>query len=88
VAGFGSIYTVYFMPERPIENYDDLLANDGALYVFYRQQLMKRGVFEIPMNLKRNHLSFSHTAADVDLTLEIAEQALRSTFDARAARQI
>jgi glutamate-1-semialdehyde 2,1-aminomutase len=88
VVGFGSIYTVYFMPERQIENYDDLLANDGALYVFYRQQLMKRGVFEIPMNLKRNHLSFSHTEADVDLTLEIAEQALRSTFDARAARQI
>jgi glutamate-1-semialdehyde 2,1-aminomutase len=85
VAGFGSVYTLYFMTERPIENFDDLLANDGALYVRYRQELMKRGVFEIPMNLKRNHLGYSHTDADVDLSLQAAQEALRATFDARAA---
>lgn len=88
VAGFGSVYTLYFMTKRPVENFDALLANDGALYVRYRQELMKRGVFEIPMNLKRNHLSFSHTAADVELTLSAAEDALKATFDARAAGQI
>jgi glutamate-1-semialdehyde 2,1-aminomutase len=88
IAGFGSVYTVYFMKERPISNYDDLLANDGALYVRYRQELMKRGIFEIPMNLKRNHLGFSHTDADVELALEVAEEAFHATFDARAARQI
>ncbi len=88
VSGFGSVYTIYFMTERPISNYDNLLANDGALYVRYRQELMKRGIFEIPMNLKRNHLGFSHTDADVDLTLQVAEEALRAAFDARAARQI
>lgn len=87
-AGFGSVYTLYFMSERPIEHFGDLLANDGALYVRYRQELMKRGVFEIPMNLKRNHLSFSHTDADVDQTLEIAEAALKATFDARAAGEV
>lgn len=86
VAGFGSVYTVYFMTERPVENYDHLLANDGDLYVHYRRELMKRGMFEIPMNLKRNHVSFSHTDADVDLALEAAEDALRVAFDARAAR--
>lgn len=85
VAGFGSVYTVYFMTERPIENFDDLLANDKALYVRYRQELMQRGVFEIPMNLKRNHLSFSHTESDVDRTLDAAEDAMRAAFDARAA---
>lgn len=88
VAGFGSVYTLYFMTKRSIENFDSLLGNDGALYVRYRQELMKRGVFEIPMNLKRNHLSFSHTAADVDLTLSAAEEALKATFDARASGQI
>ena len=88
VAGFGSVYTMYFMEERPIENFDALLANDGALYVRYRQELMKRGVFEIPMNLKRNHLGYSHTDADVDFSLEAAEEALRATFNARAVREI
>ena len=88
IAGFGSVYTVYFMSERPIENYDVLLDNDAALYVRYRQELMKRGVFEIPMNLKRNHLSYSHTEADVQQSLEAAEAALRATFDARAAKAV
>lgn len=88
VAGFGSVYTVYFMSERPINNFSDLLANDPALYVRYRQELIERGVFEIPMNLKRNHVSFSHTDADIDATLAVAEKALRATHDARARREI
>lgn len=88
VTGFGSVYTMYFMEERPIENFDALLANDAALYIRYRQELMRRGVFEIPMNLKRNHLSYSHTDADVDFSLEVAEDALGVTFDARAAGKV
>jgi len=88
VAGFGSVYTLYFMPECSIVSYDDLLRNDKALYVHYRQELMQRGVFEIPMNLKRNHLSYSHTDEDVELSLAAAEEALKATFDARAGRQI
>jgi len=56
--------------------------------VRYRQELMKRGIFEIPMNLKRNHLSYSHTEADVDLSLEAAEEAFRATFGARAAKTV
>ena len=88
VAGFGSVYTLYFMGERAISNFDDLLANDKALYIRYRQELMRRGVFEIPMNLKRNHLSYSHTDADVEFSLAAAEESLQTTFDARALRRI
>jgi glutamate-1-semialdehyde 2,1-aminomutase len=84
VAGFGSVYTLYFMKEKAIENYSDLLDNDSGLYVNYRRELMKRGIFEIPMNLKRNHVGFSHTDADIETSLEAAEEALRSTFDGRA----
>jgi glutamate-1-semialdehyde 2,1-aminomutase len=77
VAGFGSVYTLYFM-DGPVENYTDLLRNDGDLYVKYRQGLLDHGVFEMPMNLKRNHISYSHTDADIDRTLEAAETVLRS----------
>lgn len=84
VAGFGSVYTLYFMVKDAVVNFTDLLDNDAELYVNYRRALMERGVFELPMNLKRNHLSYSHTDDDVDLTLEIAEAALADTFDARA----
>lgn len=88
VAGFGSVYTLYFMSSRPIESFEDLLANDKELYIRYRQELMTRGVFEIPMNLKRNHVSYSHTENDINLSLTAAEDALRATFDARARHEI
>jgi glutamate-1-semialdehyde 2,1-aminomutase len=78
VTGFGSVYVMYFMSERPIVSYTDLLANDAAMFVRYRQELMTRGVFEMPMNLKRNHVSFSHTDADIDRTLQASEDALRA----------
>jgi glutamate-1-semialdehyde 2,1-aminomutase len=88
VAGFGSVFTVYFMEPREIRSFDDLLDNDAALYIRYRQELMKRGVFEIPMNLKRNHVSYSHTDDDVEWTLGVAEEAMRAAFDARGGGQI
>jgi glutamate-1-semialdehyde 2,1-aminomutase len=79
VAGFGSVYVLYFM-DGQIESYDDLLRNDADLFVRFRRELIKRGIYEYPVNLKRNHVSFSHTDADVDLTLEAAEDALRTVF--------
>jgi len=88
IAGFGSVYTLYFMARSEIVNFDDLLGNDKPLYIRYRQELMRRGVFEIPMNLKRNHLSYSHTDEDVEFSLAAAEEALQAAFEARAARQI
>jgi glutamate-1-semialdehyde 2,1-aminomutase len=79
VSGFGSVYTLYFM-DGPVENYTDLMRNDAAAYIGYRQGLVERGVFELPMNLKRNHISYSHTDADIDYTLEAAEASLRRLY--------
>ena len=69
--------TLYFM-DGPVENYTDLMRNDADLYVRYRQGLIEQGIFEMPMNLKRNHISYSHTEADIDRTLEAAEVSLRA----------
>jgi glutamate-1-semialdehyde 2,1-aminomutase len=79
VAGFGSVYTLYFL-DGPMENYTDLLRNDATLYIGYRQGLIERGIFELPMNLKRNHISYSHTEADIDESLEAAEASLKALF--------
>jgi glutamate-1-semialdehyde 2,1-aminomutase len=79
VAGFGSVYTLYFM-DGPVESYTDLMRNDADLYVRYRQKLIEQGVFEMPMNLKRNHISYSHTEADIDRTLEASDASLRAMF--------
>ena len=76
VAGFGSVFLLYFM-EGPIESYTDLLRNDAQRFVKYRRGLMKRGVFELPLNLKRNHISFSHTEEHINRSLNAAEDALK-----------
>jgi glutamate-1-semialdehyde 2,1-aminomutase len=79
VAGFGSVYTLYFT-DGPVENYTDLMRNNAESYVEYRKNLIEYGVFEMPMNLKRNHISYSHTEQDIDDTLEAAEASLKKLY--------
>jgi glutamate-1-semialdehyde 2,1-aminomutase len=83
VAGFGGIFVLAFL-EPPLETYDDYLRNDLDLFISYRRQLIKRGVFEMPENVGRNHISYSHTADDIDRTLEAARDALRAALDETA----
>ncbi len=83
VAGFGSVFLTYFM-EGPIESYSDLLRNDAERFVDYRRRLIRRGIFKLPLNLKRNHVSYSHTDAHVDRTLEASEDVLKEIFGAPA----
>lgn len=75
VAGFGSVWTTYFMNFEP-KNYTDLMQNDAELYVKYRKKLLERGFFKMPMNIKRNHISYSHTKEDIDNTLQAIEDVL------------
>ncbi|HET7514061.1 MAG TPA: aspartate aminotransferase family protein [Gaiella sp.] len=75
VSGFGSVFLTYFL-DGPVRSYDDLLANDVDLFVGVRRELMKEGIFELPLNLKRSHFSYAHTDADVDRLLEATEVAV------------
>ncbi len=83
VAGFGSVFVTYFL-EGPVESYDDLLRNDVDLFVGYRRELMKEGIFELPLNLKRSHFSYAHTGEDVDRLLEATEAAVGRALEARS----
>lgn len=82
VSGFGSVFLAYFL-EGPVERYDDLLRNDVDLFVGYRRELMKDGIFELPLNLKRSHVSYAHTDEDVDRLLEATEAAVAQFLVAR-----
>src|SRR5437764_916291 len=55
VAGFGSVFVTYFL-KLPVESYDDLLRNDVDMFLGYRRELLNHGIFELPLNLKRNHV--------------------------------
>jgi glutamate-1-semialdehyde 2,1-aminomutase len=85
VSGYGSLYAMLFM-EGPLVSYDDVVRNDHELFVAYRRELVRRGVLEMPENIGRNHLMYSHTTDDVDRSLELAREALGATLEARARR--
>lgn len=76
-AGFGSVFTPYFM-EGEIADYEDLLRNDATRDVAFRKGMCDLGVYLLPIAMKRNHISAAHTEADIDRTLEMAETVLQS----------
>ena len=82
VSGYGSVFVTYFLEGTPT-SYDDLLANDVDLFVGYRRELMRHGIFELPLNLKRSHFSYAHADADVDRLLEATEVAVQAVLSAR-----
>jgi glutamate-1-semialdehyde 2,1-aminomutase len=82
VSGYGSLYAMLFM-EGPLRSYDDVIRNDQEFFVAYRKELVHRGVLEMPENIGRNHISYSHTSEDIDRTLQISREALTATLERR-----
>lgn len=82
VSGFGSVWVTYFL-EPPVDSYDDLLRNDVEMFVGYRLEQIKQGIFELPLNLKRNHFSYAHTSDHVDELLATTERSVRTVLDRR-----
>ncbi len=83
VGGFGSLFVLCFM-EGPLVSYDDVLRNDTDLFVRYRRELVRRGIFEMPESLGRSHIGAAHTDDDIDRSLVVAEDSLSAALDARA----
>ncbi len=79
VSGYGSIYVLSFLDrDGDYQSYEDTIANDREMQIRYRRELIARGVFEMPESSGRNHISYSHTEADIDRTLDVAEAALKA----------
>jgi glutamate-1-semialdehyde 2,1-aminomutase len=86
--GFGSVFHFIFA-EGPIESYEDVRRNDVDLFLEYRRQLIARGIFEMSdVDGMRSHVSYSHTDADIDRTLEISAQSLRAALARRGSPSI
>jgi glutamate-1-semialdehyde 2,1-aminomutase len=83
VTGYGSVFVTYFL-DTPPRTYRDLLANDTDLFIGYRHVLREHLIFELPLNLKRNHLSYAHTESHVDQLVDATRHAIAT---ARAHRQ-
>ena len=67
----------------PAVSYRDLLRNDDELYIDFHRGMLDRGFYMLPMALKRNHISAAHTEADIDRTLEAADEVLTALAQGR-----
>lgn len=52
------------------------MENDAQLYITFRKKLTERGIDKMLMDIKRNHISFSHTEMDIQYTLQCIEEVL------------
>lgn len=71
VQQFRSVFACYFSPDE-IRTFADTFKNDARRYVAFHRGMIDRGFFMVPLNLKRNHLSLSHTSEHVDRAIEAA----------------
>lgn len=85
VAGYGSVFVPYFM-SGAITRYADLLRNDTKADAMFRSEMVKRGIFMLPVAMKRNHISAAHSDDDIDRTLNIAEDVLKGMIRKRGLR--
>ncbi len=76
LAGFKSIFTIYFS-DQSIENFADLRSSvDEKLFEIYCNKMHENGIFIPPQSFKRCHISYAHSQADLRQTIESARLAL------------
>ena len=79
--GYGSINAPIFA-KGPFRNQEDILKGDAKKSVAFRSEMVKRGYMFIPAEPKRLVVSYSHTEADIDETLNVAEDVLKAMKEA------
>ncbi len=77
ISRLGSASCVYFSKKLPRDWWDILENHDSAFDVRYRRALIERGIYQFPVAAKQGSISFAHSDADIDRTLEATDDALR-----------
>ena len=77
ISRVGSASCVYFTDREPADWWDILEHHDAAFDVRYRRALIERGIYHFPVVVKQGSISFAHSEADIDQTLNATDDALR-----------
>ena len=75
VNSVGSMWTVFFGPRR-VATMSDVRAADRERYARFFRGMLDRGVYLPPSQFESAFLSDAHTDADIDRTLEAADEAM------------
>ncbi len=77
VARQGSAFCLYFMDHEPADWHDLASYHDFKLDERLRQSLIANGIYFFPLATKQCSISFAHSSADIDVTLEHTESGLK-----------
>lgn len=80
VARQGSAFCTYFMDHQPVDFHDILEHHDFDLDKRYRLQLIDRGVYHFPLPIKQGSISYAHSLADIEQTLEVTKQVIEALY--------
>ncbi len=75
--GYGSINVPVFA-KGPFRNQEEIMKGDAEKSVAFRMAMVEKGHFFVPAEPKRLVVSYSHTKADVDETLQAAEDVVKA----------
>lgn len=78
IARIGSAFCVYFMDHQPVDFHDVLLNHKFELDKKYRRALIDNGIFHFPLPIKQGSISYAHTKADIEKTLEVTSKIVKS----------
>lgn len=73
-----SAFCLYFCENEPRTLHDILNNHDFEFDLKYRLELIKHGIYHIPLACKQGSVSYSHSEKDIDRTLEITRSVLKN----------
>jgi glutamate-1-semialdehyde 2,1-aminomutase len=82
-----SAFCVYFMDHAPRDYHDILSHHNFLLDKEYRLKLIKQGIFNFPLPIKQGSISFSHTIADIEETLDKTLSVMKDIMDEKLTPQ-
>jgi glutamate-1-semialdehyde 2,1-aminomutase len=72
----GSMFTLFFS-EKPVSNWTDAKGSDTRRFGKYFTRMLKGGIYLPPSQFEAVFVGLSHTRADLDRTLDVADRAFK-----------
>ncbi|MDR0597953.1 MAG: hypothetical protein LBG14_05540, partial [Treponema sp.] len=73
----GSLGSLFFTP-GPVTEFVSALKSDTAAYAAYFNHLLERGIYTAPAQFEALFVSAAHGEAEIDRTLEAADEFFKS----------
>ena len=75
----GSMFTLFFT-DQPVLDYDSAVQSDTKKFAVYFNEMLQRGIYLAPSQYEAAFMSWAHSDADIERTLEASEASLKKAF--------